>query len=154
MNFFDLLFLLFLCIFLLYGLKRGGTPEFFSTAGTVSGYILGMIYAEPYHHYLTPYVQTTQSAITALFLLIIITCWLVASILSHLLQIFIRQKDIGPVSRFFGGMLGSFKAICIFLIVTNVVGHHFDSFFDDLELSYFHDITAKLAHIVSGINPA
>jgi len=124
MNSLDIIFAVFLAIFVFIGILRGFFREVLGLVGVIGGIILGFVGFEPFASLLNRYLPGIPSFVWPFlcFILIFIAVYLGCRLLAHILSRISEKIYLGWLNRLLGGLVGGFKGALFISVVLLLIG--------------------------------
>ncbi|MBT3225852.1 MAG: CvpA family protein [Deltaproteobacteria bacterium] len=152
MNFFDLVFSIFILFFFFLGFSRGSLKELLSTFGIIIGYFGAERFHERYMGITLQYIQDYSQAKVITYLAIFAIGLIIGFILSTLVRMITASQRPNIPSRILASFLGLFKGVLICLAIYFVVEGYIPSYLDDLYNSAYTPWLQQFRKLINGIN--
>src|SRR5882724_4727709 len=107
---------------LLIGLLRGAVKEVFSLAGWVVAILLANRFAAELALLMKPMLDNPPLAMISAYILIVLGCLLVATLLKLAASELIKAVGLGAVDRLLGVLVGAARGVLIVLILVLAAG--------------------------------
>jgi membrane protein required for colicin V production len=107
---------------LLIGLLRGAVKEVFSLAGWVVAILLANRFAAELAALMKPMLDNPPLAMISAYILIVLACLLVATLLKLAVSELIKAVGLGTVDRLLGVLVGAARGVLIVLILVLAAG--------------------------------
>ena len=121
MNWLDYVFLFFVVIFSIEGLREGFSRLIVGLAATVAGLFVAAWTYGVAASYLLPYVSSRSVANVLAFVLVFVAIQLLGALIGRLLQKLFKWTGLGWLDRLLGFAFGSLKALVVGIILVLVL---------------------------------
>jgi|GEM_PF-746778 len=118
-NYLDIVFIIIISAFSIYGLIRGFVKEIVSIISIVLGFYIALYWYEEAARYLAGFKNQNLQNILG-FILVFIVASLIVSLLGKLVSLALKGIELGCINYLLGLVIGFFKGVfvvCVFLLV-------------------------------------